>query len=96
MSDQGWNVWGTFYLGGGVGGPDGTQGPRSIQHQQARRKHTQDAPKRPGRAAGVIGRGDTGPGAVIGGMTEGLAKHDHSIRTQELWRDGNRRHARRH
>lgn len=58
-------------------------------------EHTQDVPKRPGRAAGVIGRGETGPGpgatVAVGGIIEGLAKHEHT--DQYIENMTRRRHA---
>lgn len=49
----------------------------------------QDSPKRPGRAVGVIGRGETGPGTTLrGGIIAGLAKHEHTVSTWQNVRTG--------
>ena len=69
------------YLGAGLAGLMKTRKNEDrLNIDRPDEEHTQDAPKRPGRAAGVIGRGETGPGAmtVAGGITERLAKHDHT------------------
>lgn len=84
------------YLGGGVGGPgEDTKDEDRFSIDRPDEEHTQDVPKRPGRAAGVIGRGETGPGpgaaVAVGGIIEGLAKHEHT--DQYIENMTRRRHA---
>ena len=76
-----WSIWGA----GSAGLMKTRKNEDRLNIDRPDEEHTQDAPKRPGRAAGVIGRGETGPGAmtVAGGITEGLAKHGHTISTSK-------------